>query len=408
VNALAPGCAVDGTSSPIRVVYLFGTAVIKGGGEVSLLELMSEIRHLGVDPIGVVDGPGEIQERLEAEGIRCIQQAVPPLRPWRILSCLRAYRALKQNLAELDATLLHANGARIMLYAGLAGRSLGIPCIWHVRVLDRDPFLDRVRGWLADRIIANAASTRQSLQALIRDSVRIVQIYNGIRLETCQGAPDHAMGRKPNTPPLILAVGRLSREKGYEDLLDACALLKQAGTAFNVRIIGNAPSADPAYADALRHRCDMLGLADHIAFAGWVQDVGTRMRQADVLVLPSRREAFGRVIVEAWAAGLPVIATRSGGPDELIQDGETGRLVPVKAPECLATAIQRLLADSAQQEKFRQAGYRKAGEFSLAEHARKVFSLYKVMLLEAARPPRLPAPDLPTASESALDDARSG
>ncbi len=365
------------------MAYLFGTAGIKGGGEVSLLDLMVEIRQHGVEVIGIVDGPGEIQDRLEQSGIRCLQQPVPPLRPWRLLSCWRAYRALRQTLAGLNATLLHVNGARIMLYAGVAARSLGIPCIWHVRVLERDPFLDRVRGRLAARIIANSATTRRSLQALIKAPERIEQIDNGIRLEPPPGEPRHAIARPPHTPPLILAVGRLSPEKGYEDLLDSCAILKRDGVAFHVRIVGNTSPAAPTYADRLRQRCAELGLDEHMLFAGWQQDVATHMRQADILVLSSRREAFGRVIVEAWAAGLPVIATRSGGPGELIQDGETGRLVPVQTPACLATAIRDLLADKALQEHFREAGYRKAVEFSLEGHARKVLALYSVMQREA-------------------------
>jgi len=106
-----------------------------------------------------------------------------------------------------------------------------------------------------------------------------------------------------------------------------------------------------------------LGIADRVRFLGWREDVPALMASADLLVCPSLYEPLGNVVIEAWSAGLPVVATASDGPTGLITDGETGILVPLPGtngdgPAPLACAIERLCADPALRSKLGNAGRR--------------------------------------------------
>lgn len=141
-----------------------------------------------------------------------------------------------------------------------------------------------------------------------------------------------------NTPPdrpLILAAGRLHINKGFDILLQA---LQQIPAA-TLWLAGAGPEAA-----ALKALCHDLGLDDRVRFLGWRTDVTTLMRTADVFVCPSRHEGLGSIVMESWAHGCPIVATRSQGPGEVISDGVTGLLTPIDDVAALAEAVNRVLA----------------------------------------------------------------
>jgi glycosyltransferase involved in cell wall biosynthesis len=140
--------------------------------------------------------------------------------------------------------------------------------------------------------------------------------------------------------PLLLAMGRLSPEKGQADLLVALELLNRTRPT-NLLLTGTGP--DRPRLESLAAR---LGIAGRVAFTGYVSNPYALMRQADVFVSPSHAESFGNVIIEAMAAGVPVVSTRAPwGPETIITDGHDGILAAVRAPADLAARIGALLAD---------------------------------------------------------------
>jgi glycosyltransferase involved in cell wall biosynthesis len=134
----------------------------------------------------------------------------------------------------------------------------------------------------------------------------------------------------------LLAMGRLHANKGFDTLIRALALVPGA----HLSIAGEGP--ERAALEALTREC---GVADRLSLLGWREDTGALLAGCDLFLCPSRHEPLGNVVLEAWSAARPVIAAAAQGPSELIQDGETGLLVPVDAPEPLAAAIRALLAD---------------------------------------------------------------
>jgi len=141
----------------------------------------------------------------------------------------------------------------------------------------------------------------------------------------------------------LVCVGRLSHEKGHDVLLRALADLRARGVDATLRLVGDGPERG-----ALESLSNNLGLADAVAFAGpLVNDrLGEVLAAADAFVLPSRAEGFGVALVEAMATGLPVVATRSGGPEDIVLPDD-GVLVTADDPRALADGIEALIAKRA-------------------------------------------------------------
>lgn len=141
-------------------------------------------------------------------------------------------------------------------------------------------------------------------------------------------------------PAQLVSAGRLVPAKGFDTLIDACAILAANGTAFHLRIFGDGP----LHAQ-LAQQIAAAALGDHVTLAGHSDRLADEIVAADLFVLASRREGFGNVIIEAMAGGTPVLATRSGGPEAIITDGENGFLVQSENPSAMATRIATLIGD---------------------------------------------------------------
>ncbi len=169
-------------------------------------------------------------------------------------------------------------------------------------------------------------------------------------------------GRDPAAPWRVLAVGRLVEKKGFGDLLQAIARLRDAEPLLRATIVGDGPLRGDLEAMART-----LGIAERVRFAGWLApaEVAAAMAEADLLAVPSVTAADGDmegmplVVLEAMATGLPVVGTRHSGIPEVVLDGITGRIVPERDPAALAGAIASL-ADPSRRREQGEAGHRRA------------------------------------------------
>jgi glycosyltransferase involved in cell wall biosynthesis len=365
----------------MRIGYVFNRNYIMGGGEISQLDLVDAVRDCGIDPVAVVPGTGEITEKLAALGVETALAEWPALRAAGLLRFPRTVIRTSRIFREKKLQLVHVDGARCMLYAGPAAGWGGIPSIWHVRVLDRDGMLDRFRAHFAHTVVANSGAVAAVLRPYLPARRRLEVIYNGFRLADLEKASPADLAGEFSLPPgpVILAVGRFCRWKGYGDLLRACAALDGEGVAFTCVLAGKARPDAPGEETELRALADELKLRS-VVFAGWRPDVPSLMKSSTVLAVPSHGEPFGRIIPEAWACGLPVVAANSGGPAEIIQDGVTGLLVPTGDGAALAAALRRVLTDAGLRQKLAANGLKRSADFSLAGHAQSMAALYRSVL----------------------------
>jgi glycosyltransferase involved in cell wall biosynthesis len=184
-------------------------------------------------------------------------------------------------------------------------------------------------------------------------------------------------------PARIVGVGRFAYPKDFSTLL---AALELVGAGYRAALVGDGPGLGEVVT-ALRAR----GLSDRVELLGARGDVSDVLARSDVFVLSSRSEGFPVSILEAMAAGLPVVATDVGGVAEAVVDGETGILVPAGDPEALAAALRRLVADPALRRRLGAAGRTRAfRRFDVAHFRAEHLKLYR-RELERAHLPAVPA-----------------
>lgn len=152
----------------------------------------------------------------------------------------------------------------------------------------------------------------------------------------------------PEEAPLLFALGRLHENKAFDVLIDALSELPEA----YLWLAGSGPLADDLAAQAVRR-----GVSQRLRMIGWRDDVAGLFAAADVFICPSRHEPLGNVVIEAWAQGVPVVATATDGPAALIDHGVNGHLTAVDDAAALAKAIGQLLGDRAMRIRLSQAGH---------------------------------------------------
>lgn len=284
--------------------------------------------------------------------------------------------------ASAGLDLLHANSVAAALACLSAARRRRIPLVWHVRDLRLPPGLLHVlRPWVAVAI----AISRAVAAALLAGGMpvdRVVVIPNGfdparrpVRRSRAEVRAELGIGADE---PMILTVGQLVPWKGHDVLLSAAGRLDRPARWV---VVGDDLFGDhPDYVAELRRRA--AALAGRVVFTGYREDVPDLMAAADLFVLPSRGEPFGRVVLEAMAAQLPVIATVPGGPADIVVPGRTGSLVPAGDAAALARAVGHMLSlTAAQRRALGRAGAAVvARRFAADRHALRVAEVYEGVL----------------------------
>lgn len=176
--------------------------------------------------------------------------------------------------------------------------------------------------------------------------------------------------------PVVLAVGRLSREKGYVELIHAAALVRARVPAFRIVIVGDGPERPRIEAAVAQH-----GLERHVTLAGHDNRIAPYFALADALAMPSHSEGSPNALLEAMAAGLPVVASAVGGIPEIVSDRQTALLVPPHDVTALAAALAEVLTDRGLASALGAAA-REAAEtrYSIAAHYRSLVSVYEGLL----------------------------
>ncbi|MFQ5830307.1 MAG: glycosyltransferase family 4 protein [Candidatus Methylomirabilia bacterium] len=361
------------------VLVLSNHGEIVGGGEVSLLALLKGLDRSRWATVVVVPSEGAVAVGCRALGLPTHVIPLPSLRrpgPATLRSLVALHRLVKGS----GSTLLHANGSRAMLYAGLTGRLARRPVIWHARVADPDHLLDRLLASLAHAVIVNSNAVRRRFSWAPADKVHC--IYNGVDLAPFSPRPSSPGLRAslglPQGVRVAGSIGRFVAYKGYHHLLEAAAMVREKFPDLHWVLVGEGKLRGD-----LERQCRRFGLERTVRLTGWQERIPEHLALFDLFVLPSLGEHFGRVILEAMAMEKAVVATDAGGVPEIVLDGETGILVPPADPAAMAAAVISLIEDPAKAARLGEAGRRRvASEFTLARHVDAVDRLYASLLDE--------------------------
>jgi glycosyltransferase involved in cell wall biosynthesis len=383
--------------SGLRVLLVNHTARVSGG-ELSLLELAAGLDAQGIDVI-VASPDGDLADRATRAGLRRVELhgtdgslRLHPMHSARAVADLaRAAAAIRRTSRHVGAAVVHANSVRAGIAAVLARRAGAPPVIVHVRdVLPPGRATAVIRRLIAagaDRVVANSRYTARAFAAPEPITRVVHSPVDTSRFAVAAGVSRDVARQRlgiAGDRPLLGVVAQLSPWKGQDDAIRALArvrtrprprLLVAGGVLFD------APGTrfdNRAYLDGLHALVRSERLEDDVDFLGERDDVPLLMRALDLLLVPSWEEPFGRSVVEAMAAGTPVVATAVGGPAEIITDGLDGTLVAPRRPEQWAEAIDSLLSDARLRERqVERAAATVEERFGLAAHVAAVAAIYR-------------------------------
>lgn len=377
---------VSAPRPPRRDVLLVQSTTEQGGAESVLLNLLESSdalrRRSAVATLGF--GRGDLPSRLRALGAEVIE--LPPSRLRNPVRALRLARQLSAVARDRAARVLVGNGAHPQVFAAFAARLAGARVAYYAHMIHARPVLANpaidvlaLRG-PCDLVLANSTATLQAMRAL-RPRVPAELLHPGVPSVRPSSeevaAARRAMGAGPGD--ILFAIfGRLQRWKGQDVFVEAAArVLREVPSARFAVVGGSVFELEPEFGRGLEASAAALGLGARLVFTGHRPDVPALMAACDVACHATRTaEPFGMVLLEAMAQARPVIATRGGGPDEIVLDGETGHLVPPGDAGALAAAMVRLGRDAEARRRMGAAALvRVERGFSAARSAERLLEL---------------------------------
>jgi len=369
---------------PYRILYLHHTGRF-AGAENSLLHLATHLDKSLFTPLFICPGDGEFPRRLRDRGIAVIPHEFGANR--QLILLFKSLFFLLTIIRREGIALLHANGPQTNIPAGIAGRMMGVPVVWHARNCLREGMIDidRLTGFLPQRIICNSDAVRGRFigSALGEKSLTIL---NSISLSDydpgLSGRIVKEAWKIPAKARVVGMIGRLGYEKGHQTLLEAIKFLGDRFPDLWVLMVGGHVFDDDQWIPArLREAAANLGLSDRVVFTGHQDNVVPFYAALDIFVLATDREACGRVLFEAMAMGKPVIGTDNGGTPEIVAEGETGLLFPYGDARALADKIGWLLERPYEMTRMGQAGRRRIeAHFTIEQYMEKTQRVYLELL----------------------------
>ncbi|MDI6740096.1 MAG: glycosyltransferase family 4 protein [Candidatus Edwardsbacteria bacterium] len=365
-----------------------------GGGEKSMIALMRGLRGLrdgGCHRIMLMSPEGDLCAQARNEGFTVFPYPFTGIRrtfnPFDQITGLvgfwRGVASIDRIIASYSIAIIHANSLKSAVIGGLAARRAKSKVIFHARDFLSAGLLSRPLIAWAYRLSANIIVNSQAVAGVLGSDPdhKVTVVYNAIDVPAPPSYEQRHQLRAANgilrDAPLIGYVGRLHPQKGIETLLDGFSIILGSFANAWLWIAGGTLPGEEKYLDHLKRRARNIGMADRTIFFGWRSDAIELMSCLDVLVLPSQKEPFGRVTVEAMLLGVPVVATASGGTLEIIDDGQTGLLFPPGDSRRLAEAVMRLISDRTLTERLTERAKQEAAHrFSREQYIGGVEKVY--------------------------------
>ncbi|RXZ81484.1 glycosyltransferase [Paenibacillaceae bacterium] len=381
----------------MKVAFYNHTSDISGA-EISMMTAAS---HMTRATPTVYAPPGELLHRASSAGI-----AVSPVESYRARMSRNPLRLLKDMLGMMgaglrfarqvrrsDVDIVHANSLRAGMMASLFGWLHRRPVLWHVRDIPPKGLIGLGTNLLAATAAAGVICISAPVAApfsrrLLRNKLRLV--YNGVQYrlvsDTERFSFRHALRSELNTPvdsAVMVIIGQIAPWKRQQDAVIAAARLIESGHDLYLWVVGEPKfrqENEVYYAD-LQALAGQLGILQRVRFTGFREDVTEVICASDLLVLCSDNEPFGRVVIEGMAQQVPVVATRSGGVPEIIEDGINGLLYEVGDVTRLVKHASRLLSDTEYSREIGRAGAERVSRHFTAQGTTKqVEEIYEAIL----------------------------
>lgn len=379
------------------VILFVDLAYDLGGGQVSLLTMMKELKGRGwkcvlYTPPGSALGSRALQNEFEVANARAYSlfsdlvlkdlKRRPHLLLYAILSTIAEAIRLRQVISKYRPLILHSNSLKASLVCGLVSRIEGLPHVWHDRTQNMN-LLYRAASLGAQKIVAVSEWVARKHAG----NPKVEVIYNGVDINAYGDTNPDSIRAELGIEPKVFVVGavsRFTRWKGLDVLVQAFYhVASRYGTKVKLVLLGDEQiERKTGERQRLQTMVQALGITEQVCFTGFRSDVHRCMSAFDVVVIPSvEPEPFGRVAIEAMAAGKPVIASNVGGLPEIVEHEHTGLLVPANNPQELALAIMRLVDDPMLAKSMGTRGRERAVRlFSSDMHGSRMHRLFQSLV----------------------------
>jgi glycosyltransferase involved in cell wall biosynthesis len=388
----------------LRIVHLI-TQLELGGAQENTLYTVGHLDRARFEPI-LAAGPGGLLDprarSLAGVAFHSVGPLARPLRPHRDLAALGA---LFRLFRRLDPHIVHTHSSKAGVLGRLAAALAGVPVRVHsvhgfgFHIGERSPLrsaliaAERLAARLTTHwIVVSRSNQEEGASLRLLDPGRTTLIRSGVDLQRLRGAAGGRRVRRElglaEAQPLVLAVACLKPQKAPLDLVRAAALVARAVPQARFALAGDGELRGEVES-ALR----AAGLGGRFHLLGWRDDVPDLLAAADLLLHTARWEGLPRVIPEALAAGVPVVATDVDGAREVVEEGVNGHLCRAGDAAALAERTVSLLGDPERRRRMGEAGRRSVGEFDIGDMVRRQEELYLKLAAEAGIAPlRHPAP----------------
>lgn len=357
-------------NNPVKIMHVV-LSLECGGLEKMAIDLASGL-DIGkyTSSICCINTLGELAESAIQRGIQvfCLEKKSG----FDVLAIFKLAKLLKKE----KISIVHSHNPGAMIYAAVAAKIAGVPVIINTRHGRERKVVNRYLWAMNDAIVSISYDAQQRLLECNHiDAGKTRVIHNGIEVAEHNGKQTR-IEDVAHDDVVIGTVGRLAPEKDYVTLLDAFALIADKIANAKLLFVG-----DGALRNELEQHCLRNRIADKVIFLGFRNDVRDLLKSMDMFVLPSLTEGISLGLLEAMAAGLPVVATDVGGNPEVIKNGVNGFLVPSKNPNALAERIAAVLSNRDLSLSMGDGG-RKTFEakFTLARMLKEYENLYAEIL----------------------------
>ena len=369
----------------MAIVFEYATL---NGGERSMLAALDELAASRCRFAALAPAEGPLADALDSRGIPREEFACHAPRGER-LPRAELHERLRAALRKLNADVVHANSLSMGRLLGAIAADLGVPTAAHLRDivgLSRAAVEDLNRNAI---LLAVSRAARDFHVAQGVDPERICVLYNGVDCErfrprSATGELRRSLGL-PDDALLALTIGQIGVRKGLDVLAQAARAATERLPGVHFLIVGERHSSKAEsveFEHALLASVQTPPLAGRVHVLGRREDVDRLMNEADLLIHAARQEPLGRVLLEAAASGLPIVATDAGGTREIVEDGRSARIVPAGDPRALAAALIELNRDSALRETLAAAARERALALFPAEKSARAL---EAVWLELAR-----------------------
>ncbi|MCX7918797.1 MAG: glycosyltransferase family 4 protein [bacterium] len=370
----------------MRILHLISSSNI-GGSPIHTLLLCQELEKLGCKTLIISPQNGSFESEIKKSGIEWIPMDLNA--PFRI----SLYNQLSQMILQKQIDIIHTHELKADFIGFILAWKTRRPLITTIHnMINKGPLpnwkkyvyicLTRLIATRQNKIIAVSDAVRHNtIDKLKIPGDKVITIRNGTKILELNPALDKPsilrnLGLLPNKPVIALISRLIPKQKGHTYFLQAAKLILKQNPKPQFLIIG-----DGTIRKYLEVLTQQLGIQSDVHFVGWQHNIFDILQSIDICVVPSLWDPLPRIVLEAMAAGIPVVASNVDGIPEAVIDGVTGILVPPANAQRLADACLTLLNHP---EKAKQMGYagrnRAIAEFSSDRHAQEVLKVYEEIL----------------------------